>query len=109
VQLVEILERPERGRELRTNALIKGEVHAHRFRDDQDVAENDGGINANEVERLQRDFNGKLWRPTHRQEIGRGAHGAILRQVPSSLAHHPYRGAFNDLTPECTQQQVIRR
>ena len=109
VQLVQILERAERGGELRADAFIEREVHAHGFGDDQNVAEDDRGIHANEVQRLQRDFHGQLRRAAHRQEVRLRTNRAILRQIPSCLAHHPHRRALDGLTPERAEEQIIRR
>ena len=57
----------------------------------QDVGEQDRGVDADEVDRLQRDLDGELGRPAHLEEAVLLADRAVLGEVATGLSHHPDR------------------
>jgi hypothetical protein len=73
----------------------------------EDVAEDDRGINADLIDRLERDFHRQLRRSNHGQKIGSLAYRAICRQVPPSLAHHPDRRPLDGFAPAGSEEEII--
>ena len=60
--------------------------------DDQNVGEQDGGIETEATHRLQRDFSGQFRGEAQIEEAaGLGANLPIFRQIAASLPHHPDR------------------
>ena len=45
----------------------------------------------------------------HGQEVGAGAHRAILGQVAAGLAHHPHRRPLHRLAPAGAQEEIVHR
>ena len=93
--------------EARADPLVHREPHAHGLRDDEDVAEDDRGVDAEQVHRLQRDLDGQLGRADHREEVGALPHRAILGQVAAGLAHHPHRRPLHGLAPAGAQEEIV--
>jgi hypothetical protein len=62
---------------------------AHRFGNDEDVAEQDRRIESESPNRLERDFGGKLGRLNQFQKGMRFLQFAILRQGATGLPHQP--------------------
>ena len=98
MQLVDVGSPRERLRELRP-LVFEDELHAHRFRDDEDVAEEDGRVDAEYVDRLQRHFGGEIGRLAELEETDFLADGTVLRQVAPGLPHQPDRRLV-DRSPE---------
>ena len=72
-------------------ASLEGDCAAECVRHDQDVGEQDCGIEAEAADRLQRDFRCKLGREAQIEEAPRPlAQRAIFRQVTPGLAHEPH-------------------
>src|SRR5205823_1873240 len=66
-------------------------LHAHRFGHDEDVAEEDGRVDAEDVDRLQRYFRRQIGRLAELEEADLLADGAVLRQAAPGLPHQPDR------------------
>ena len=65
---------------------------AERVRHDQNIGEQDRGIEAEAADRLQRDFRCKLGREAQIEKAPRAlAQRAIFRQIAPGLAHEPHR------------------
>ncbi len=78
--------------ELRAFAFLEPDFLAERVGNHEDVGEDDRRIEAEATDRLQRDLDGLFRRVAEFEErSGRGADGAILRQVASRLPHQPDR------------------
>ena len=75
--------------------------------DDEDVGEQDGRVDADEVDRLHRDLDGELGRAAHLEEAVLLADGAVLGHVAAGLAHHPHRRALGRLAAGGTQEEVV--
>ena len=74
--------------------VVEGEGRAHRLQRHQDVAEQDGRVEAEAPDRLQRDLAGQLRGLAQLDERDLLAHGAVLGQVAARLAHDPDRRAL---------------
>src|SRR4051812_16334693 len=84
--------RSPQGRELRTFALNEAHVDTKRVRHDEDVREQDSSVETVAADRLQRDFDGQLWRVAELQEApDRPPDLTVLGQIASCLPHQPYR------------------
>ena len=81
----------------------EGQLDAHRHQRRQNVREDDGGVEPEAADRLQRHLGGDLGRAAHGQEVtGLLSDLAVLGQVASGLAHHPHRrpvDLFRQRTP----------
>src|SRR6266481_410785 len=105
-QLVDVRRRAQGLRELRP-LVFQDELHAHRFGHHQDVAEEDGGVDAEDVHRLDGDLRRQIGRLAQLQEGNPGAHRPILRQVPPRLPHQP-DGSLVDRPPPARVQEPVR-
>jgi hypothetical protein len=71
-------------------ANLEGDRAAERVRHDQNVGEQDRGIEAEAPDRLERDFRRKLGREAQIEEApGTFPQRAIFRQIAPGLAHEP--------------------
>ena len=65
---------------------------AERVGNDENVREDDRGVEVEAADRLQRDFGGEFRREAQIEKAaGLGAHFAIFRQIAAGLPHHPDR------------------
>ena len=65
---------------------------AERTGDDENIREDDGGVEVEAADRLQRDFGGEFRGEAKIEEAaGLGAYLAVLRQIATGLPHHPDR------------------
>ena len=74
---------------------------------DEDVAEDDRGVHAEDVHRLQRHLDGQLGRAHHREEVGALAHRAVLGQIAAGLAHHPHGRPLDRLAPAGAEEEIV--
>ena len=102
-ELVYLLGRSQRRLD---NGTLVGqfERQPHRPGGYQDVGKHDDGVHAQNVVRLQRNLDCQLRRLADFQKIMLLAHGAVLGQVPPSLAHDPDRNALDRLTAASAQK-----
>jgi hypothetical protein len=107
-QPVDVGRAAHRAGDLRPLARLELEPDVHRVRDGEDVGEQDRGVEAVTLERLQRDLAGQLRVHAQVEEAaGLRARGAVLGQVAPGLAHHPQRRARRRLSQQRAQQQVV--
>src|SRR6185369_660682 len=94
-QAIDLGARTNRIRKL--GSLLLGQLYflTHRFHRNQDVAEHDHRIDADDAMRLKRDFYSELRGLAQSQKVGVGANGSVFGQVASCLSHHPHRGALH--------------
>ncbi len=94
--------------ELRALALGKAQAQAHRVGDGEDVGEQDGRVQLEPLQRLQRHFAGefRILRQRH-EAAGAGAGGAVFGQVAAGLAHDPDRRGVGGLTAQGAQEAVV--
>ena len=69
--------------------MAEFEFEAHGFGGDEDVGENDDGVNAEEAKGLERDLDGEVGRFANLKKCVICADGAILGEIAAGLAHHP--------------------
>ncbi len=100
---------PDRLGEPRSDALLDGQPHAHRLRDDEDIAEDDRRVDADEVHRLEGDLHRQLRCAHHREEVRPRAHGAIFGQVATGLTHHPDGRPLDRLAPAGPEEEIVHR
>ncbi|OIQ72645.1 hypothetical protein GALL_457280 [mine drainage metagenome] len=97
-------------RTLELGAFALGEIQPkpHRVRHGEDVGEQDGGVQRESRQRLQRHFGGEI-RVLAQIEKAAGAlaRGIVFRQVAAGLAHHPYRRVLSGLTQQRPQESVV--
>src|SRR6266581_442169 len=63
----------------------------------QDVGEQDGGVDGEATDRLERDLGGEVGRVTQLEQRVLLAQRAIFREVTARLAHEPDRGGVDGL------------
>ncbi len=88
---------PQWGMEARADPVFNREGHSHRLRQHEDVAEDDGRVYPDEVNRLECYLHRQLRGTHHGEEIGSLPHRTVLGQVAAGLSHHPDGGAFDRL------------
>ena len=67
-------------------------IAAERVGNDQDVGEDDRGVEVEAADRLQSDFGGEVRREAKIEKAaGLGADFAVFRQIAAGLPHHPDR------------------
>jgi len=67
------------------------EADAHGLERQQDVGEDDGGVQLEAAQRLQGDLGGDVGAHAHLQERELLADGAVFGQVAARLTHEPHR------------------
>jgi hypothetical protein len=78
--------------EPRAFADLEGDRAPERVGDDENVREDDRGIEVEAADRLQRDFGGEFRREAQIEKAaGFRPHFAVLRQISPGLPHHPDR------------------
>ncbi len=96
------------GGEARAFAGFEIEPKAHRIRNGQNVRKENGGIQREAAQRLERDFTRQLGIFAQRHKIARlRTRGFVLWQITSRLAHHPHRGDINGLAQQRTQITIV--
>src|SRR5690606_3714975 len=99
--------RGERGQP-RPLAGDEPEIGAKGLRQEENVGEEDRGIEAVAADRLERDLGGKIRRVAERQEIPRLlARRPVLRQVASRLPHHPDRRNGQGFAGEGAEDRLL--
>ena len=87
-------------------ALGELERRTHRLERQQDVREEDGGVDP-EAHRLQRHLHGELRRLAQLEQRVLLAHLPVLGHVAPGLAHEPYGRALDGLAPARAQEAVV--
>lgn len=88
---------------------LEPDVLAQGARDQQDVGEDDRRIEAEPAHGLKRRLGGHVGVQTEGDEVGRlGPQLAILRQIPTGLAHEPHRRTLQRLPAESPEHQGCR-
>ena len=98
----------DRGGKTRAFAGFKVQAKAHCIRNGQNVRKENGGIQREAAQRLERHLTGQLGVFAQRHKIARlRARGFVLWQIASRLAHHPHRGDINGLAQQRTQITIV--
>lgn len=87
--------------------VAKFKRKAHGFRRNQDVRENDDGVNAETPKRLKGNFGGEIGSLAELEKRVIGANGAVFGKVAAGLAHHPDRDARCRFTTAGAEEQVL--
>ena len=98
---------PDRPLDPRPVALDEVEGEAHGLERQQEVGEDDGGIERQAPDRLQRDLGRELGRPAQLEHRVALAQRAVFLHVSARLAHEPDRGGVNRLTPARSQESIV--
>ena len=94
--------------ELRALALGEVEAQPHRVGDGEDVGEEDGRVEREALQRLQRHLAGELGVLREGEEAaGLPARGVVLREVAPGLAHDPDRRVVGGLAQQGAQEVVV--
>ena len=107
-QLIDVGFAFDRRGKARALAGFEIEPQAHRVRNGEDVRKENGGIQREAAQRLERHLTGQLGVFAQRHKIARlRARGFVLWQIASRLAHHPHRGDINGLAQQRTQITIV--
>ena len=90
-------------------ALDEVERYAERFKRQQQVREEDRGVDLDTVDGLQRHLGREFRLPADLQQGVPGADGAVLGHVAAGLPHEPDRGVVGRQAPAGAQEGVIHR
>src|SRR5690606_10783743 len=86
-------------RHQRPAAFLEAQVAAERVRHDEDVGEQDRGVEVEATDRLQRHLDREVGVVAESEEATRlGARRAIFGEIATRLPHHPYRRRENGLS-----------
>ena len=88
----------------RAVAGVEVEADAHALERQQDVGEDDGRVELEASERLQRDLGGHVGPPAQLDEAQLLTQGAILGQVAAGLTHEPDWGGVDGLAQAGVEQ-----
>ena len=86
---------------------VERHLAAERFERQQDVREDDRGVEREAAQRLQRDLDRQLRRLAQREEVDLLTQRAVLRQVAAGLAHDPQRRAIDRLAPARPEEAIV--
>ena len=81
------------------------EPHAERLGDQQDVGEQDRGVDPETLHRLERDLGGSLGIAAQLEEGVARAQGTVFRQIAAGLAHEPHGRERRRLAPRGAQER----
>src|SRR5690606_25377050 len=104
-QAVDGIRRADGRIEARPFAWPEAELHAHGLGHDEDVGEDDGGVEAEAPDGLQRHLARELWRLAEAEEVRLRPHRAVLGQVAPGLPHDPDGRTRNRLTAKGLQKE----
>ena len=99
--------RRDRRLDHRALALVEVEGNPERRERHQQVGEEDGGVEGEGADRLQRDLDGQLWRPAHLEHRVLLAQRPVLGHVPPGLPHEPDGRAVHRLTPTGPDKPIV--
>ena len=88
----------------RAFALDEVERNAHRLERQQQIGEQDGGVDLDPPDGLQRDFGRQIRRAAQLQKCVVLAEGAVFRHVASGLPHEPDGRAVDGFAPARAQR-----
>ena len=91
----------------RTFAAHEVEGNAHGFERQQEIREQDGGVDVDAANRLQRDDGSQLGRTTNIEQGMACPDFAVLGHVAPRLTHEPHRRAIHRLAPAGAQKTVV--
>jgi hypothetical protein len=94
---LDVLARADGVGEGRAIPLGEHQLGPHGLQGEQDVREQDGGVDPDDADRLDRHLGRQLGGLAESQEVGFFADRAVLGQVAAGLAHHPYRAPLGRL------------
>src|SRR6476469_2969112 len=85
----------------------KFQAESHVFQRQQDIREDDGGVERKPIDGLQRDLSGEFRCFTDIENGTRGAYSLILLHVQAGLAHEPDGRTINRLAPTRFQKSIV--
>ena len=91
----------------RTFALLERDAQAHWLEREQDVGEDDGRIEGEALDRLQRDLGRQFRRLAHLEDGMLGADGPVLLHVASGLPHEPHRHAVRPFAAARSEKAIV--
>jgi len=100
LEAVQIVDVAQRRIQHRAGPFFEVQVHAHQLEGNQNVVEDNGGVDVQRVDGLQRDLERKIDRASHLHEGVLLAQHLIAGQIATGLAHHPDRQAIHRLMPQ---------
>ena len=102
-----IVRRTDRGVDDRALALDEIKRDPHRLERQQEIGEEDRGIDVETVDRLEGHLGGQLGLAADLEQRVLGPDRAVLGHIPPSLPHEPDRGGVDRLPPAGTKKAVV--
>ena len=106
-QPIDVVGTADRALDLRPFALDEVEGQAHRLERQQQIGEEDRGVDVDAADRLQRDLGGEVGLPADLQQRIPLAKRAVLGHVAAGLAHEPDRRGVHRLAPAGLQESGV--
>src|SRR5690348_9400459 len=88
-------------------SIAELERQPHSFGDDQDIGENDNGVDTETSEGLKGNLDGEIGRLADFQEGMLRAEFAVFGEIAASLAHHPDRNTRHGFAPASPQEEFL--
>ena len=90
-------------------AFLEREAEAHRLEREQNVGEDNRGIEREAVDRLKRDLRRQLGRLADFEDGMLRADGPVFRHVAAGLPHEPHRHAVRGLAATGFEESIVHR
>ncbi len=97
----------DRSLNLRSFAFDEIERQSHRLEGKQQVGEQDGRVDVDRVDRLQRHVGGEVRLAADVEQGVSLADGAVVGHVAAGLTHEPDGGDIDRLAPACLQEPIV--
>ena len=104
---VDAFDRPHRRIDDRPLALLEPEGDAQRIEREQQVREEDGGVDLDGVDRLQGHLGRELGLAADIEQAVAFAQRAVGAHVASRLAHEPHRRGVDRLAAACPEEAIV--
>ena len=99
--------RPDRIEDRRPLALYEIEIEPERSEGQQEIGEEDGGVDLDDIHRLERHRDGELRLAANLDQREALAQGAVIRHVASGLTHEPHRSHVDRLAATRPEEPVV--
>ncbi len=106
VQALDVSRRPHGTLDRGTLAFDEVEGQAHGLEREQQVGEENRGVNLDGADRLQRDLGGQLRRAAELEQGAPLAQHAVLGHVPAGLSHEPDGSGVDRLAPARAEEAI---
>ena len=87
----------------------KFQIQSHRFERQENIRENNGGVERKALDRLQSDLSSQFGCLAHLENRMAGAQASIFGHVPTGLPHEPHRRTIHRFPPAGLEEAIIHK